>query len=191
MPCPSCPSSIDAVVVAGPSGAGKGTIIRKLMELFPNKVMATATLRTDRNKYRTMPPHHTKQTLPTTRAVVPRFAQHERSLRYGHDVRFMPCCYPGLSRLPCSCTLPSCALFYRRTWFSWFCVVSARHMRRTPHHALPYPMYLPLGFRSVTTPVTSNKALYAQHQTVGCYLRRVVMDLWLLMPHLPLSRPCR
>lgn len=32
-------SSIDAVVVAGPSGAGKGTIIRKLMELFPNQVM--------------------------------------------------------------------------------------------------------------------------------------------------------
>ncbi|CAM9563166.1 unnamed protein product [Pylaiella littoralis] len=28
---------IDAVVVAGPSGAGKGTIIRKLMELFPQK----------------------------------------------------------------------------------------------------------------------------------------------------------
>eukprot|EP00903_Cladosiphon_okamuranus_P020626 g18936.t1 len=30
-------SSIDAVVVAGPSGAGKGTVIRKLMETFPNQ----------------------------------------------------------------------------------------------------------------------------------------------------------
>lgn len=31
-------SGIDAVVVAGPSGVGKGTIIRKLMEIFPQQV---------------------------------------------------------------------------------------------------------------------------------------------------------